>query len=58
MLNVEALNIFLSRRLIGQLFRFDNGTTNPIIRFVAEDHFAADTQQAILSLSMLARNPE
>lgn len=56
--NVEVLNIFLSQRLIGQLFRFDNGTTTPIIRFVAEDHFAVDTQQAILSLSMLARNPD
>jgi serine/threonine-protein kinase HipA len=58
MLNVEVLNIFLSQRLIGKLFRFENGTTTSVIRFVAEDNFAVDTQQAILSLSMLARNPE
>ena len=58
MLNVEVLNIFLAQRLIGQLFRFDNGTTTPVIRFVADDNFAFDSQQTILSLSMLARNPE
>lgn len=57
MLNVEVLNIFLSSRPVGKLFRFANGTTSPIVRFVADDDFAADPHQATLSASMRARDP-
>jgi serine/threonine-protein kinase HipA len=57
MTNVEILDIFLAQRLIGKLFRFDNRVTAPMIRFVADKRFSADTQQAIVSLSMLAQHP-
>ena len=57
MFNVEVLHILLGGRPVGQLFRFANGTASPIIRFVADDAFAADPQQAILSVSMRARDP-
>ena len=58
MSNVEILDIFLAQRLIGNLFRFDNGKNTPVIRFVADKSFAADPPQATLSLSMLAQHPE
>ncbi len=57
MLNVEVLDIYLSSRLIGRLFRFDNQTASPIIRFVAEDDFATDPQQGTVSISMRALDP-
>ena len=57
MLNVEVLRILLAKREVGKLFRFNNGTTSPIIRFVAEDSFATDQKQDTLSVSMLARDP-
>lgn len=57
MLNVEVLNIFLNDRAAGKLFRFANGTTSPIVRFVADDAFADDPQQDTLSVSMRARDP-
>ncbi len=58
MSNVEILDIFLAQRLIGKLFRFDNRATAPMIRFVADKRFSVDSQQAIVSLSMLAQHPE
>ncbi len=58
MSNVEILDIFLAQRLIGKLLRFDNHATAPMIRFVADKRFSADTQQATVSLSMLAQHPE
>lgn len=57
MLNVEVLNIRLHGGAVGKLFRFANGTTTPIIRFVADDDFANDPHQHILSVSMQAREP-
>lgn len=57
-MNVEVLNILLSDRPIGKLFRFANGTTSPIIRFVADDKFSKDPHQAVVSVSMRAANPE
>ena len=57
MLNVEVLDISLGGRPAGKLFRFANGTTSPIVRFVADDDFAADPRQATLSASMRARDP-
>ena len=56
-MNVEIVNIHLHGTVIGQLFRFANGTASPIVRFVATDTFAADPQQDTLSLSLRARNP-
>ena len=56
--NVEILDIFLTQRLIGKLFRFDNRATAPMIRFVADKRFSADSHQATVSLSMLAQHPE
>lgn len=58
MSNVEILDIFLAQRLIGKLFRFDNRVTAPMIRFVADKRFSVDPQQATVSLSMLAQQPE
>ena len=58
MSNVEILDIFLAQRLIGKLFRFDNRATAPMIRFVADKRFSVDSQQATVSLSMLAQHPE
>lgn len=57
MLNVEVLDIFLNARAVGKLFRFANGTTSPIVRFVADDDFASDPQQDTLSASMRALDP-
>lgn len=57
MLNVEVLDISLDGRPVGKLFRFANGTTSPIVRFVADDDFAEDPQQATLSASMRASDP-
>ena len=57
MLNVEVLDISLGGRPAGKLFRFANGATSPIVRFVADDDFAADPRQATLSASMRARDP-
>jgi serine/threonine-protein kinase HipA len=57
MFNVEVLNIFLSSRPIGKLFRFDNGTASPIIRFVADDAFAQDPNQSTVSVSMRSSDP-
>ena len=57
MFNVEVLDIFLSTRPIGKLFRFANGTASPIIRFVADDAFAQDPNQATVSVSMRAGDP-
>ena len=56
-MNVEVLEISLAGRSVGKLFRFANGTTSPIIRFVAEDAFAADPAQGTLSTSMRAADP-
>jgi serine/threonine-protein kinase HipA len=57
MFNVEVLDIFLSNSPIGKLFRFANGTASPIIRFVADDAFAQDPNQATVSVSMRASDP-
>ena len=57
MLNVEVINIFLSGRQIGKLFRFANGTASSIVRFGANDDFASDPTQPTLSASMRAVDP-
>ena len=57
-MNVEILNIHLADRLAGKLFRFDNGTTQALIRYVADEKFALDKQQKILSLGMRAASPD
>lgn len=57
MSNVAILDIFLAQRLIGKLYRFDDRATAPMSRFVSDKRFSADTQQATVSLSMLAQHP-
>jgi serine/threonine-protein kinase HipA len=57
MLNVEVLQIYLGSQAVGKLFKFDNGATSPIVRFVADDGFVADPQQATLSISMRPKDP-
>lgn len=57
MLNVNILDIFLSGQLCGKLFKFDPGTRQPHIRFVADIHFARHPRQNVVSLSMLAAHP-
>lgn len=58
MINVEVLDLFLHQRRVGQLFRFGNGTASTIVRFVADDAYAADPNAPTLSSSMLANTPE
>ena len=54
MLNVEILDIFLARKLCGKLFRFDNGASSVITRFVPDAAFVQTAPQDTLSLSMQA----
>lgn len=56
MFKVEVLDIYLHGDLIGQLFRFDNGTTTPIIRFVADENLASGHHRWVVSQSMIAEN--
>ncbi len=56
MFKVEVLDIYLHGDLIGQLFRFDNGTTTPIIRFVADEKLASGHHRWVVSQSMIAKN--
>lgn len=54
MVNVEILDIFLSGVLCGKLFRFDNGSSSVLTRFVPDTSFVQSDAQGTLSLSMRA----
>jgi len=56
MLNVEILDIFLAGRLCGMLFRFNNGSSSVITRFVPDQDFMHLAPQPTLSLSLLAED--
>ncbi len=57
-MNVKALGIFLGDLRIGVLFQYAAAQSHVITRFVADDAFAALPDQAMVSLSMLADDPE
>jgi serine/threonine-protein kinase HipA len=53
-MNVKALEIRLGKRRAGILFQYVLSHDHVINRFVADDHFARDPRQPILSYSFLA----
>ncbi|TWG88854.1 serine/threonine-protein kinase HipA [Cupriavidus gilardii J11] len=56
-MNLKALAIYLGEQRVGLLFQY--GDDNPILRFVADDGFAALGEAApTLSLSMQAEDPD
>lgn len=56
MLNVEILDIFLANQLCGKLFRFNNGASSVITRFVPDQAFVLSASQPTLSLSLQAED--
>lgn len=57
-MNVSVLQIFLHKQPVGKIFKFHNGTTEPVIRFVADEEFVDTPSPPILSLSLLAADPD
>lgn len=53
-MNVKALQIFLGQRLAGVLFQYAISHDQVVNRFVADDAFALDPHQGVLSTSFLA----
>jgi serine/threonine-protein kinase HipA len=58
-MNVKALGIFIGKTLrVGVLFQYALGDTQVVNRFVADDAFANLANAPVLSMSMLAGDPE
>lgn len=57
-MNVKAVGIFIGKVRAGVLFQYALGDSQVVNRFVADEAFAAMRDGPVLSLSMLARNPE
>lgn len=57
-MNVSVLQVILHKFPIGKLFKFFNGTAEPVIRFVADESFIAMLDAPLLSLSMVAEDAE
>ncbi|WP_159912031.1 type II toxin-antitoxin system HipA family toxin [Pantoea sp. 18069] len=57
-MNVKALEIMLGTRRVGVLFQYPLSHDHTVNRFVADDDFASDPQQEILSLSYKAGDPQ
>lgn len=57
-MNVKALTIFLGERRIGVLFQYPLSHDQIVNRFVADEAFLNDREQATLSLSMRAGDPQ
>jgi serine/threonine-protein kinase HipA len=57
-MNVKALEIRLGRRRVGILFQYALSHDQVINRFVADDRYARDPGQPVLSYSFLAGDPQ
>ncbi|WP_370680311.1 type II toxin-antitoxin system HipA family toxin [Comamonas sp. GB3 AK4-5] len=57
-MQVKALEIRLATRRVGVLFQYPLAQDQTINRFVADDDFASDPEQAMLSLSYRASDPQ
>ncbi|MGN6578559.1 MAG: type II toxin-antitoxin system HipA family toxin [Bordetella sp.] len=57
-MNIKALAIYLGERRVGVLFQYAPAASHVVVRFVADDAFAALPSQPVMSLSMLADDPE
>lgn len=57
-MNVKALEIRIGQRRVGVLFQYPLAPDQVINRFVADDAFARDAQQPLMSLSYQAGEPE
>ena len=57
-MNVSVLQIYLNKLEVGKLFKFFNGTEEPIIRFVADESFIEHISAPVLSLSLIAQDPK
>jgi len=57
-MNIKALAIYLGERRVGVLFQYAPAASHVVTRFVADDAFAAMPNQPVVSLSMLADDPE
>lgn len=56
-MNVRALGVFIGELRAGTLFKYGEND-NPILRFVVDDAYAQMANPPIVSLSMLAEDPE
>jgi len=57
-MNVKALAVFLGEQRAGVLFQYAAAPTHVVTRFVADTGFASRPDQSVVSLSMLADDPE
>ena len=57
-MNINALHIWIGELRAGTLFRYGDKDAQPVLRFVADEDYAAAAQAPVLSLSMLADNPD
>jgi serine/threonine-protein kinase HipA len=57
-MKVRALSIHLGARRVGALFQYPLSHDQVIHRFVADDSFALDPGQSVLSLSLRANSPQ
>jgi serine/threonine-protein kinase HipA len=57
-MNVKALEIRLGRRRVGILFQYVLSQDQVVHRFVADDRYARDPRQSVLSYSFLAGDPQ
>ena len=57
-MNINALYIWIGELRVGTLFRYGDKDAQPVLRFVADEDYAAAAQAPVLSLSMLAENPD
>lgn len=57
-MNVSVLQIYLYKQPVGKIFKFFNNTAEPVIRFVADEDFIDLNPQPLLSLSLLADDPQ
>jgi serine/threonine-protein kinase HipA len=57
-MNVSVLQLMLHNSQVGKLFKFFNGTADPVIRFVADESFIDKPNAPLLSLSMVADDLE
>jgi serine/threonine-protein kinase HipA len=57
-MNIKALQIRIGKRRVGILFQYALAHDQVVNRFVADDAYARDPQQPILSYSFLAGDPQ
>lgn len=57
-MNVKALAIYLGELRVGVLFQYAAAASHVVTRFVADDAFASMPDQPMVSLSMLADDPQ